>query len=350
MTQKELSNMIKPLLDWYTKNRRILPWREEKNPYYIWVSEIMLQQTRIEAVKDYYQRFIRELPTIQELAEVKEERLLKLWEGLGYYNRARNLKKAAEMIIEQYHGNMPKTYKELILLPGIGEYTAGAIASIAYNEKISAVDGNVLRVISRIMGSKKDILLPATKKEVTNMLTEIMPEEAGTFNEALMELGETICIPNGEPFCNTCPLQESCIAKQRNLTSEIPVRNKKQTRRKEERTVFIIYHKEKIAIHKREKTGLLSGMYEFPNLQTHLSIQGAKAAISNWELELEAMEQLKSYKHIFSHVEWEMTGYLSEVKNINHLFQWVSWDEIIEKYPIPTAFEGFYKQIQKKGK
>ena len=209
----ELKQIVEPLIKWYGQEGRKLPWREVKNPYHIWISEIMLQQTKIEAVKKYYDRFIQELPTIQDLAKVEEDKLLKLWEGLGYYNRARNLKKAAIQIEEKFNGKMPKTYQDLITLAGIGEYTAGAIISIVFNQKVPAVDGNVLRVVSRVTKSKKDVLLPETKKEMTRKIQEILPKQAGTFNEAIMELGETICIPNGEPLCDRCPLVNICLAK-----------------------------------------------------------------------------------------------------------------------------------------
>lgn len=189
-----MEKMREPILNWYQENKRDLPWRKGKNPYFIWISEIMLQQTRIEAVFGYYDRFLKNLPTIQDLAQVDEEKLLKLWEGLGYYNRARNLKKAAQMIEEKYHGEMPKKFEELLELPGIGEYTAGAISSIAFNEPVPAVDGNVLRVLSRVLLSKKDVLEAKTKKEFTEKLRKIMPKQAGDFNEGLMELrGTNLC-------------------------------------------------------------------------------------------------------------------------------------------------------------
>ena len=228
----ELKQIVEPLIKWYEQEGRKLPWREGKNPYHIWISEIMLQQTKIEAVKKYYDRFIQELPTIQDLAKVEEDKLLKLWEGLGYYNRARNLKKAAIQIEEKFNGKMPKTYQDLITLAGIGEYTAGAISSIAFNQKVPAVDGNVLRVLSRVTKSKKDVLLLETKKEMTRKIQEILPKQAGTFNEAIMELGETICIPNGEPLCDRCPLVNICLAKKENLVMQIPVRVKKTKRKK----------------------------------------------------------------------------------------------------------------------
>ena len=264
--KQELKEIVEPIVRWYQKQEKILPWKQDKEPYHVWVSEIMLQQTRIEAVKKYYTRFMKTLPTIQDLANVSEEKLLKLWEGLGYYSRARNLKKAAIQIEENYKGKMPTSYAELLKLSGIGEYTAGAIASISYQEKVPAIDGNVLRVISRVLASKEDVLLPETKKEITKKLSEIMPEEAGDFNEGLMELGETICIPNTIPLCEKCPIQPFCIANKENLTNEIPVRIKKQKRRIEEKTVFIVKNKDEIAIRKREKTGILANLYEFPNV------------------------------------------------------------------------------------
>ena len=226
----------------------------------------MLQQTRIEAVKKYYTRFMKELPTIHDLANVPEEKLLKLWEGLGYYSRARNLKKAAIQIEQEYNGKLPTSYAELLKLSGIGEYTAGAIASISYKEKVPAVDGNVLRVVSRVLASKEDVLSPETKRKITKKLLEIMPDEPGDFNEGLMELGEKICLPNTVPLCETCPIQEFCLANKEKLTNEIPVRVKKQKRKIENKTVFILKYKDEIAIRKREKTGILANLYEFPNV------------------------------------------------------------------------------------
>lgn len=264
--KQKLQPIVEPIVKWYQKQEKTLPWKQDKEPYHIWVSEIMLQQTRIEAVKKYYTRFMKELPTIQDLAVVPEEKLLKLWEGLGYYSRAKNLKKSAIQIQENNHGKMPTSYVELLKLPGIGEYTAGAIASISYNEKVPAVDGNVLRVVSRVLASKEDVLLPETKKKITNKLLEIMPDEAGDFNEGLMELGEKVCLPNTVPLCATCPIQEFCMANKEDLTNEIPVRVKKQKRKIENKTVFILKYKNEIAIRKREKTGILANLYEFPNV------------------------------------------------------------------------------------
>lgn len=347
MQEIELMKKIRvPIIEWYQKNRRPLPWRKEgkRDPYVIWVSEIMLQQTRIEAVKPYYERFLKELSTIQELAKVEENKLLKLWEGLGYYNRAKNLKKAAQIIEKEYDGKMPKHYEELIRLPGIGEYTAGAISSIAYNEPVPAVDGNVLRVISRVVASKRDILDRKVKKEFTDELKEIMPEQAGDFNEGLMELGELICIPNGEPLCKQCPLKEICVANKEKLTEIIPVRKQKKNRKKEQKTVFLLKIGDKIAIRKRNDTGLLAGMYEFPNEDKKLTIKEVKEVLKKWGLEEKKIQKIGNYRHIFSHIEWDMIGYEVFVKKMNEQFSWIKENEILKKYPIPGAFTPFYKK------
>lgn len=272
--KQELEQIVKPIVKWYQEQEKILPWKQDKEPYHIWISEIMLQQTRIEAVKKYYTRFMKELPTIQHLAKVSDEKLLKLWEGLGYYNRAKNLKKAAIQIEEKYKGQMPTSYAELLNLSGIGEYTAGAIASISYQEKVPAVDGNVLRVVSRVLASKDDVLSLETKKGITKKLLGIMPDESGDFNEGLMELGEKICLPNTIPLCEKCPIQQFCIANKEKLTNEIPVRIKKQKRKVEKRTVFIVKYKDEIAIRKREKTGILANLYEFPNVMRRNNRRG----------------------------------------------------------------------------
>lgn len=344
--KEKLEEIVEPLLEWYQENKRILPWRENKNPYCIWISEIMLQQTRIEAVKKYYARFMKELPTIHELANVSEERLLKLWEGLGYYNRARNLQKAAKMIEEKYKGKMPSTYAELITLSGIGEYTAGAIASIAYNERIPAVDGNVLRVISRVLASSKDVLLPETKKEATRMLKEIMEKQkknfqAGDFNEALMELGEIICLPNGEPNCQECPLQRMCIACEKGLTQELPIREKKLKRKEENKTVFFFKSQEgKVAIRKREEKGVLNGMYELPNVKEKIeNLKEIEEIVKQWNLKSTKIKNIGEYQHIFTHITWKMIAYQIEVEKENDKFIWVSKKQLEKDYALPTAFK-----------
>ena len=345
----QLSEIVNPLVKWYQKNKRVLPWRIQKDPYRIWISEIMLQQTRIEAVKEYYARFMKELPTVDDLAKVEEEKLLKLWQGLGYYNRARNLKKAAMMIKENYQGKMPNHYKELVELPGIGEYTAGAIASIAFNEKVTAVDGNVLRVISRIIGNRKNVLEEKTKKEITEKLIKVVPKEAGDFNEGLMELGETICLPNQEPLCKKCPLKQYCYAYHNNATLEIPVREKKVSRTMEEKTVLVLVSDQgKIALNKRNNKGLLAGLYEFPNLDKTLTQTKVKDYLTTSGYSIDKIKEIGKYTHVFSHKTWNMIGYQVKVKKIttNDKYIWVSRKALKNEYVIPTAFQYFLKNME----
>ena len=200
-----MKKIVEPLLEWYKENKRSLPWREDKDPYHVWVSEIMLQQTRIEAVIEYYKRFMKRIPDIKRLSLIDEDELLKLWEGLGYYSRARNLKKAAISIVDQYNGIFPCTYEEIKALPGIGDYTAGAISSISFSLKEVAIDGNVLRVYSRINNLDIDVSDLKVKKEVGYQIKKILPSNSGDFNQGIMELGETICLQNGTPKCMECP-------------------------------------------------------------------------------------------------------------------------------------------------
>ena len=270
--------IVNLLVDWYRKNKRVLPWRDKDNAYYTWISEIMLQQTRVEAVKPYFLRFIKELPDIQALACCPEEKLMKLWEGLGYYNRVRNMQIAARTVIEEYGGKLPDDYQELQKLKGIGSYTAGAIASIAYGKVAPAVDGNVLRVISRVTLSREDILKQSVKRSMEQQIVAIMPaNRPGAFNQALMELGAMVCVPNGEPHCEVCPLKELCLARKKGAVDEIPVKKAKKPRRVEEKTVMIIRDGEHLAIHKRPPKGLLSGLYELPNTEGHLTQDEAVA-------------------------------------------------------------------------
>lgn len=340
--KNNLMKISKPIVEWYRKEEKNLPWKQDKEPYHIWISEIMLQQTRIEAVKNYYTRFMQELPTVYDLANIEEEKLLKLWEGLGYYSRARNLKKAANMIVNEYNGTIPKKYEELIKLPGIGEYTAGAIASISANERVTAVDGNVLRVISRIIGNRDNVLLPETKKKITKIVQEILPEESGDFNEGIMEIGEKICLPNGIPLCECCPIREFCYARENDLTAEIPVRVKDTKRKIENKIVFVIKTKEgKIAIRKRENKGLLAGMYELPNVEDTKESKIVEEVIQNWNLRIIENVKGKDKKHIFTHIEWRMKYYMIIVEEENTEFIWVSEEQLNQEYALPTAFSKF---------
>lgn len=347
---KQLENIVTPLLTWYKQNARVLPWRQSPSAYHIWVSEIMLQQTRVEAVKAYYERFTTELPTIADLAQCKEEKLLKLWEGLGYYNRVRNMQKAAIQIMTQYHGEMPNSYEKLLKLPGIGSYTAGAVSSIAYGIPVPAVDGNVLRVITRITANDHDIMKPATKTEITNQLQEIMPQnDAGDFNQALMELGAIVCVPNGDPQCLLCPVQAHCKAFQQGLTNELPVKKKKKPRRSEDKTVLLLVTNGAVALQKREDKQVLAGLWQFPNVKGHLSLSALQEQLQQWQVPVEQIFESKQAKHIFTHIEWHMNSYLiickAEAIDRCDQFAW-TYEQDLEHIAIPSAFQPFLTVVK----
>lgn len=339
-----------PLLSWYRKNRRNLPWRENRDAYRIWISEIMLQQTRVEAVKPYFARFMEHFPTVKALADAPEEELLKCWEGLGYYSRARNLQKAAKVIASEYGGVLPASREDLLSLPGIGSYTAGAIASIAYEIPAPAVDGNVLRVLSRVGGSRDDILKQSTKRKMEEQVRTILKEgEAGDINQALIETGAIVCIPNGEPLCSICPFYTVCAAREKGLISEIPVKTPKKKRKIEEKTVLLIEYKDRIAIRKRSAEGLLASMYEFPNMPGKLKWEQVGALMGDQG----KISRLKEAKHIFSHTEWSMAGYYISLSGLPDTWQAEEMDGIIfverealkNRYPIPSAFAAYRKYL-----
>lgn len=335
-----------PLLSWYRENKRNLPWRENKDPYRIWISEIMLQQTRVEAVKPYYFKFMEHFPSVHALAKAPEEELLKCWEGLGYYSRARNIKKAAEIVEENHGGEIPASYEEILKLPGIGSYTAGAIASIAFEIPVPAVDGNVLRVLSRVTGSYDDILKQSTKKKMETLVSGVLKSgSAGDFNQALIETGATVCIPNGDPLCDSCPFFTVCAARIKGLTGEIPVKTQKKKRKIEEKTVLLLEYKDKIAIRKRKEDGLLASLYEFVNLPGHLGEEEVRDKISG----ILSLEKLPEAKHIFSHTEWHMSGYFLSLKELpEEPAVFAGWEEIKEKYPVPSAFAAYKKYLDQR--
>ncbi len=311
MDTNNLPRIAEPLLAWFSENARVLPWREHPSPYFVWVSEIMLQQTRVEAVKPYFARFTEALPDVEALAACPEERLLKLWEGLGYYNRVRNMQRAAQLVAREYGGELPYTYEELLKLPGIGSYTAGAIASIAHGQAVPAVDGNVLRVISRICGSEEDISKQSVRIQMEQELHAVMPQDRpGAYNQALMELGATVCLPNGTPDCESCPVREFCYAKQAGRQMELPVKAAKKARRIEERTVLVIRDDRCAAVRRRPEKGLLAGLYELPNCEGHLTQDEALAAVKGYGFRPIRILPLAPAKHIFSHIEWRMIGYM----------------------------------------
>lgn len=366
----EYGEIVPYLVDWYEANARILPWRLEPTPYHVWISEIMLQQTRVEAVRGYYDRFLKTLPTIEDLANASEDVLLKLWEGLGYYSRVRNLQKAAKVVVDEYDGNLPASYKELLKLPGIGSYTAGAIASIAYGIPVSAVDGNVLRIAKRLSGSFDDITKASVKKQLEIDFTAITPEDAaGAFNQSLMDLGATICIPNGRPLCEKCPVMHLCMAFKKDLQSQIPVKPKKKGRRIEEKTVFVLECDGKFVLHKRPNKGLLAGLWELPNIEGKSSIDKIQDMLNLILGENDTViHSLHEAKHIFSHVEWHMVGFHIEFESCEQMERFsgqlkentsdtvdnlvkeetsyvdvtmVTHDDLKELYAVPSAFETF---------
>ena len=342
----ELYEMAEPLIHWYRRNKRDLPWRRDPRPYSVWISEIMLQQTRVEAVKGYYDRFLKELPEVRDLAEADEDKLLKLWEGLGYYNRVRNMQKAAQQIMVEYHGEFPVSYEAIRSLKGIGSYTAGAISSFAYGLAEPAVDGNVLRVVTRLLADGSDIMKQGTKTRFEQKIRDVIPKEhASDFNQGLIELGAIVCVPNGAPKCEECPLAHLCRAKKEGRMSEFPVKTRAKARRIEEKTILLFRDEENIAISKRGEKGLLAGLYELPGLPGNKRRDEVEKYCKEIGLMPVRIRELPPARHIFSHVEWHMTGYeirVDELEKTNKKdFLFVHPEEIQRTYPIPAAFEAY---------
>ena len=359
------------LLDWYEHNRRILPWREDPSPYHVWLSEIMLQQTRVEAVREYYLRFIEKLPDIRSLAEAPEDTYLKLWEGLGYYSRVRNLHRAAYVIMEKYGGAMPSSSKELIGLPGIGPYTASAIASIAFGEAAPAVDGNLLRVFARLSRYGENIRTPAALKAAVSFYKERMPVRGlaeqggmaddpgslyrpgnpfGNFNQALMDLGALICLPNSGPYCERCPLASRCRIHNELPGEELslPAAQKRTEKKTELLTVFVIRTGGRTAIRKRPARGLLAGLYEFPNAAGFLDTDEALIWLREHSVEPLRIMRTEDSEHVFTHKIWKMRGYEVDADPFTEEkipFIMASDEEILGKYSIPSAFGAYLKRI-----
>ena len=337
--------LTEPLLVWFRQNARDLPWRRTEDPYRIWVSEIMLQQTRVAVVLGYYARFLEAFPSVEALAVAPEDRLMKLWEGLGYYSRARNLQRAAKAVVEM--GGFPDTYEGLLALPGIGDYTASAIASAAFGRREAAVDGNVLRVVTRLTDCHDDILDPKTKKAIREHVQSVMPETAADiriFNQATMELGATVCVPNGPPKCELCPVRDLCLGRIRGTAETLPVKKPKKARRVEEKTVFLLLREDRVALCRRPDTGLLAGLWEFPNVEGTLDEENAPAQVVAWGLEPKAWKNRLTAKHIFTHVEWHMTGYTLEVAGDGPAeFEWVDAAGL-ESHAVPSAFARYYAE------
>ncbi len=379
----DLEQLVSPLLQWFLNHARVLPWREEPTPYRVWVSEIMLQQTRVEAVKPYFERFTTTLPDAKALAVCPEDELLKLWEGLGYYNRVRNMQKAAVEVVENYGGQLPADYEKLLKLKGIGHYTAGAIASIAYGIPVPAVDGNVLRVLTRVSADDTDIMKQSFRNQMETLLEKLMHGSsdrneknvfswmedaddlrmqvyhqnlAGAFNQALMELGATVCVPNGAPLCEECPWKDLCEAKKQGLIGQIPVKSKAKPRKIEEKTVLILRDDDKVAIRKRPQKGLLAGLYELPNVEGSMGQEEVVSLVKQMGYAPIRIQPLGEAKHIFSHIEWHMTGYVIRVEEPEMRQQvqsgsqkddllFVNAEDAKEKYAIPSAFAAYAKYM-----
>ena len=339
---------------------RDLPWRDEPTPYHVWISEIMLQQTRAAVVRGYYLRFLDALPSVRDLAAVDDDALMKLWQGLGYYSRARNLKRAAEVIVREHEGQLPKDFDALLALPGIGRYTASAIASFAYGEPRPAVDGNFLRVAARVTANLIDIAKDTSKRALEAALAPSYPSgrEAGLLNEAFMDLGATICLPNGAPLCHTCPVAQLCLAHDRGTEQDYPVKTALKARRKERRTVLLLSCGEKIAIRKRPARGLLAGLWEYPNIDKKLNKRAVREHLEEKGFHILDIAPLPSARHIFSHIEWDLTGWAVTVADANEpplmaaedndaapsALLWVRHAELADTYSIPAAFGYFTPQ------
>ena len=352
----EAEAFAQKLLRWYDGHKRSLPWREDPTPYHVWLSEIMLQQTRVEAVRDYYARFIEALPAIEDLAAADEDVYLKLWEGLGYYSRVRNLHKAAVQIVEEHGGQMPQTAAELAKLPGIGPYTSAAIASICFDERTPAIDGNLLRVFARMTGCDLDVKSAPAKASALTYYLETFPQDrCGDYNQALMDLGATVCLPNAIPLCESCPWQDKCEAHRTGRETELPVIAKKAPRVIEQKTVFLIYYDQKLALRKRPEEGLLAGLYEFPNAEGKLDKVAAADYVQQLGFSSVRIKKLPAAKHIFSHREWHMTGWqvladeweeFESGSPKEHELFLASADELDATYSIPSAFRKYREEIR----
>ncbi|MDO4793969.1 MAG: A/G-specific adenine glycosylase [Filifactor alocis] len=382
----EASYFQNRLLEWYHRNKRSMPWRDDPTAYHVWISEIMLQQTRVDAVRNYYLRFIERLPDIQSLADVDDDELHKLWEGLGYYNRAKNLKKTAQLLIREYDGELPSTFDELLKLHGIGPYTAGAVASIAFRQAVPAVDGNVMRVISRLTGDVRDIMQQSTRKAMEEVVRDLIPpDEVHHFNQALMELGALVCIPNGSPKCTNCPVNNICYAYETGAQNTLPVKKEKKKRVIRHRSILVfVNEKNEFLIQKRGETGLLSGLWEFVSVEGEISTHDLKLLLKQKGLSFRSVTKIEDAKHIFSHIEWRMHGYLIKASytgpftssaDVVYPYEidlskeslviresegsllpdlsfrpeqvWCNFDTMKKTYGIPTAFKAYLTSIEK---
>ncbi len=346
-TAEGIKTAAEPLLEWYRKNQRDLPWRHTTEPYKIWLSEIMLQQTRVDTVIQYYHRFLERFGTLQELARASAQDVLAVWKGLGYYSRALNLQKAAQKVMEQHDGVFPRDYEAIRQLPGIGDYTAGAIASIAFNQPYPAVDGNVLRVICRLEGIEDDISKNQTKKRVAKIVHPIIPQNhARDFTQALMELGALVCIPLA-PLCGQCPLQSFCTAYKNGLQDELPVKKKKEAPREVPCWVAVLRENGKILLEYRRNDSLLGQLWGLPIAEKKESCSPAQLLEEKYGLRLKSTRKLGSASHVFSHQVWRMDVFIFEPEESilnSDILHWVEETQL-DNYAIPTAFQRVLKLL-----
>lgn len=342
------------LLDWYDANKRDLPWRKAKDPYHIWVSEVMLQQTQVDTVIPYYERFLARFPTLDDLAEAKEEEVLKQWEGLGYYSRARNLHQAVQEVKERYGGEIPQDPQAIARLKGVGAYTAGAIASIAFGLAEPAVDGNVMRVLSRLLLVEEEIDRPRTRRLFEEIVRPLIPKErAGDFNQALMELGALVCTPK-TPQCLTCPVQEVCRAYPAGRQAELPVKGKKRKPKTVHLVAGVVLSGDMVFIRKRPDEGLLAKMYEFPAVE-YGDKEPLEAIIAylhdTYGIEVDGGRQATAVQHTFSHLVWDITVFhfssphqvVGEVE-VGKDGRWVGVDQL-DSYPFPVPHQKIREEL-----
>jgi len=342
----QLDQLPIPLLQWYRENARVLPWRSDPTPYHVWVSEIMLQQTRVAAVLDYYRRFMEALPTVADLAALEEDRLMKLWQGLGYYNRARNLQKAARQVAEDFGGVFPDTYEGLLTLSGVGEYTAGAIASIAFGVPVPAVDGNVLRVFARLYNDDADVMTPAAKRLFTQRVLDQMPKATpGPYNEALMELGALVCIP-GTPHCEACPLADRCLGYAAGRAGELPVKPAPKAKTTVPVTVALVESDAGLLLQRRPAKGLLAGLWQPAAWEKALTKDELTAALAKLGVQATLTEPLPPAKHVFTHRVWQLSGWRGRAGAcaLPDGFVWAAPEQLAEVYPVPNAFGAYVKR------
>ena len=338
------------IIRWYKQNKRAFPWRDTGEPYDVWLSEIMLQQTRIPVILERFPEFKRRFPGLFSLANASEDEVLKEWEGLGYYSRARNLKKCAELLVKEYRGVFPKDSSELQKLPGIGPYTAAAIACITAYEKTPLIDGNVLRVISRVSGIRDDVKSTKTVREIRSVLTGLLdtvqiPEDVPALSVGIMELGEVVCKPGAGAECAECPLKDLCEANKCGLTDEIPFIPPKKPRLHEDKTVLIISTGEEVLLEKRPGEGLLANMWQPVMTEGHISLEEAREFAENLGLSVKSAQQLPDADHVFSHKEWHMRAYKLCTNHVTVPGKtWVSKNRM-DKYAIPSAFSAFKRQF-----